>query len=158
MRFARRRNKRRINRQTLPGAAVLLAIVVAIVVTANWRLALLTATATGAIALTRMRYSPAAAIAALVIVLALAATARTAGSDDRSEPSAWRSCGALSPNGARLHVRARGTSCRRARAVLATWARERDARVDGYRCHTHTAGKRSTTTCRRAAARITARR
>ena len=68
---------------TVAAAAGGVAMIAAIALAANWRLAALSALIAGTIALTRLRYSPLVAVIVLALTLGLALTGHSAGSDDR---------------------------------------------------------------------------
>jgi hypothetical protein len=68
---------------TVAAAAGGVAMIAAILLASNWRLAALSALIAGTIALTRLRYSPLVAVVVLAMTLGLALTGHSPGSDDR---------------------------------------------------------------------------
>jgi len=72
---------------TVVASGLEVAMIAAIAVAANWRLAALSALIAGTIALTRLRYSPLVAVVVLALTLVLSLTGHTAGSDDRDVPA-----------------------------------------------------------------------
>jgi hypothetical protein len=72
---------------TVVATGLEVAMIAAIALAANWRLAALSALIAGTIALTRLRYSPLVAVIVLALTLVLALTGHTAGSDDRDVPA-----------------------------------------------------------------------
>jgi hypothetical protein len=72
---------------TVAAAVGCVAMIAAIALAANWRLALLSALIAATIALTRLRYSPLVAVVVLATTLVLALTGHSAGSDDRDVPA-----------------------------------------------------------------------
>ena len=72
---------------TVAAAVGGVAMIPAIALAANWRLAALSALIAGTIAITRLRYSPLVAVVVLALTLMLALTGHSAGSDDRDVPA-----------------------------------------------------------------------
>lgn len=145
------------NVRVTPRAGTLTAVaataLVAVALAANWRVALLAAIAAAIIALTRMRYSPIVAVTTVAVLALLAVTGRAPGSDDRAVVSlspTTRHCAAVSHLS---DIRARGTSCARAREVLRA-ARTGATPPGGYAC-THGARR---IVCRRGHVLVSARR
>jgi hypothetical protein len=68
---------------TVAAAVGGVAMIPAILLASNWRLAALSALIAGTIALTRLRYSPLVAVVVLAMTLGLALTGHSPGSDDR---------------------------------------------------------------------------